>query len=42
MMKSVGFPVFRDVGKIAGIRLPDLSEFVLFIGFPVPEAWVSG
>lgn len=37
-----GFPAFRDVGKIAGIRLPDLSEFILFIGFPVPEVWVPG
>lgn len=36
-----GLSVFRDVWKITGIRLPDLAEFVLFIGLTIPEVRVS-
>lgn len=36
-----GLAVFGDVWKVTGIRLPDLAEFVLFIGLTVPEIRIS-
>lgn len=40
-VNASGLTVFRDVGKVTGIRLPDLAEFVLFIGLTVPEVRIS-
>ena len=40
-VNASGLTVFRDVGKATGIRLPDLAEFVLFIGLTVPEVRIS-
>ena len=37
-----GLTVFRDVWEVTGIRLPDLAEFVLFIGLTVPEIRIPG
>ena len=39
---SFGCAVFGDVGKITGVGLPDLSEFVLFKGFAVTKIGISG
>lgn len=40
-VNASGLTVFRDVGKVTSIRLPDLAEFVLFIGLTVPEVRIS-
>ncbi|EEX20993.1 hypothetical protein BLAHAN_06445 [Blautia hansenii DSM 20583] len=39
---AAGLPSFCNVRKIAGIGLPDFSEFVFLISFAVPEVRVSG
>ena len=35
-------PILSDIGKVTGISLPDLAEFVLFVGFTAAEVWVTG
>ena len=35
-------PVLCDVRKIAGISLPDLSEFIFLVCFTIAEVGISG
>ena len=38
---SPALPVFRDIRKVTGIRLPHLPEGVLLKSLSVPQVWVS-